>query len=86
MSHYECGSSRANTRLAIVIALDSVILFLMLTIFFEPAVAQKCDGSGIACIYEIQSLLINVRIMSLLNKDGVPWCEPSYMVKLFVLM
>jgi hypothetical protein len=41
MSHYECGSSRVNTRRAIVIALDSDILFLWLTIFFEPAVARK---------------------------------------------
>ena len=61
---HEFGSSRVNTPLAIVIALDGDIPCLMLGIFFGPAVARTCNGSCLARICVMQSFLVSLRIES----------------------
>ena len=86
LSHYEFGSSRVNTALAIVIVLGNDILLLMLVTFSAKVVARKCNGSDMACTFEIQSCLMYVRIKSTSQKDGAPWSEPSCMEKLCVPM
>ena len=72
MGHCESGSSRVNTGLAIVIVLDSDILFLISTIFLEQAVVLRSNGSGMANICVIQWCLTFVPIKKSVERRWRP--------------